>query len=167
MLRYSRQLRIAFSAVCGIACVLLLVLWVRSYWWDDILKVRMPDPQRQFMICSMLGGTQLYTTTVSPRVVWTHRYWRIRTISVAAELEGLDVPWLYRFGLDRLYTFELFSRPDNPDHSRIVALPHWMLVVTFTAFGVAPWIHWRFSLRTLLIATTLVAVGLGLVVWLR
>ncbi len=26
-------LRIAFSATCLIACVLLIVLWVRSYWW--------------------------------------------------------------------------------------------------------------------------------------
>jgi hypothetical protein len=32
----------------------------------------------------------------------------------------------------------------------------------------APWLRqlgWRFSLRTLLIATTLVAIGLGLIVW--
>jgi len=27
-----RKLRIAFSATCLIACVLLIVLWVRSYW---------------------------------------------------------------------------------------------------------------------------------------
>ena len=30
-----RKLRIAFSATCLIACVLLIVLWVRSYWWVD------------------------------------------------------------------------------------------------------------------------------------
>ena len=30
-----------------------------------------------------------------------------------------------------------------------------------------PWLRWRFSLRTLLIATTLVAVVLGLIVWLE
>src|SRR6266550_2296875 len=33
-MRY-RKLRIAFSATCLIACVLLIVLWVRSYWWND------------------------------------------------------------------------------------------------------------------------------------
>jgi hypothetical protein len=32
MLRY---LRIAFSVTCGIACVLLIVLWVRSYSYMD------------------------------------------------------------------------------------------------------------------------------------
>ena len=28
-----RKLRIAWSVGCGILCVLLIVLWVRSYWW--------------------------------------------------------------------------------------------------------------------------------------
>ena len=35
-----RKLRIAFSVTCGIACVLLVVLWVRSYWWVDLLAYR-------------------------------------------------------------------------------------------------------------------------------
>src|SRR5687768_13490300 len=30
-----RKLRIAFSAMWGITCLLLVVLWVRSYWWWD------------------------------------------------------------------------------------------------------------------------------------
>jgi hypothetical protein len=30
-----RKLRIAFSATCLIACVLLIVLWVRSYWGSE------------------------------------------------------------------------------------------------------------------------------------
>src|SRR4051794_14507847 len=34
-----RKLRIAFSAVCLIACVLLIVLWVRSRWWNDEFSV--------------------------------------------------------------------------------------------------------------------------------
>src|SRR3990172_7220509 len=35
MLRFLQYLRIAFSATCLIACVLLIALWVRSYWWWD------------------------------------------------------------------------------------------------------------------------------------
>ncbi len=31
-----RYLRIAFSATCGIARVLLIVLWVLSYWWKVV-----------------------------------------------------------------------------------------------------------------------------------
>src|SRR4051794_30248852 len=30
-----RKLRIAFSATCVIACVLLIALWARSYFWRD------------------------------------------------------------------------------------------------------------------------------------
>ncbi len=33
------------------------------------------------------------------------------------------------------------------------------------ALAALPWLRWRFSLRTLLIATTLVAVVLGLIMW--
>src|SRR3977135_1190449 len=33
-----RKLRIAFSTTCLIACVLLIVLWVRSYWRLDALS---------------------------------------------------------------------------------------------------------------------------------
>src|SRR6476659_6189921 len=35
MSRFFRKLRIAFSATCLIACVLLIVLWVRSFEFAD------------------------------------------------------------------------------------------------------------------------------------
>src|SRR5438105_3321157 len=41
MSRTLRYLRISFSATCLIACVLLIALWVRSYWWVDELHVRL------------------------------------------------------------------------------------------------------------------------------
>jgi hypothetical protein len=40
------------------------------------------------------------------------------------------------------------------------------LLATFAAAVAAwPWLAWRYSLRTLLFATTIAAVGLGLIVW--
>src|SRR4051812_28474407 len=33
-----RKLRIAWSVMCGVACVLLIVLWVRSYWHGDVMS---------------------------------------------------------------------------------------------------------------------------------
>jgi hypothetical protein len=42
------------------------------------------------------------------------------------------------------------------------AFPYWPFVATAATVSLIPWLRWRFSLRTLLIATTLVAVGLGL-----
>jgi hypothetical protein len=46
-------------------------------------------------------------------------------------------------------------------------VPYWIPALVLGALSAAPWIRWssRFSLRTLLIATTLVAAALGLVVY--
>ena len=46
----------------------------------------------------------------------------------------------------------------------VFTAPHWSLIVVTAAMALAPWTKRRFSLRTLLIATTLVAAVLGLLV---
>jgi hypothetical protein len=48
-------------------------------------------------------------------------------------------------------------------------MPYWLPTMLFIAIGILSSyseLHWRFTLRTLLIVTTLVAIGLGLIVWL-
>jgi hypothetical protein len=49
----------------------------------------------------------------------------------------------------------------------IVVIPYWFIGTAILAFGAVPWLRWRFTLRTLLVATTLVAAGLGLIVWMN
>jgi hypothetical protein len=52
--------------------------------------------------------------------------------------------------------------------SFLVCVPYWFLVPLAAAFAIGPWVKrfkWHFSLRTLLIATTLVAVLLGAIVY--
>jgi hypothetical protein len=155
-----RKLRIAFSATCLIACVLLIVLWVRSYWWSDDLFIRLPNPQRKFVIHSILGGTVWYSNERSARAsAWTHKYWGVESDSVAALTKDLTVS-----RTDNLFRIEVYSSP-MPSFSRLVALPHWLFVAVFAALATAPWLRWRFSLRTLLIATTLVAVILGAIIF--
>jgi hypothetical protein len=46
-----------------------------------------------------------------------------------------------------------------------IMAPHPVLALISATTAVSPWLRRQFSLRTLLIATTLVAVGLGLAVW--
>src|SRR5262249_19489271 len=49
-----------------------------------------------------------------------------------------------------------------------IVTPHWLVALFLCAFAGAPWIsilRFRFSLRTLLIATALAAIVLWLVVW--
>jgi hypothetical protein len=60
---------------------------------------------------------------------------------------------------DSLFEFRIFL---NGCYTRF---PHWFAILIACAASIAPWLAWRFSLRTMLIAMTLVAVALGLVVW--
>ena len=50
-----------------------------------------------------------------------------------------------------------------------LVVPHWFFATLAAGLAALPWFQqkWKFSLRTLLIATTLVAVVLGLIVWVR
>ena len=54
----ARKLRIVFSAVCGIVCVLLVVLSVRSYWRRDCVYFRVVTQCQQntyFDVSSIRG----------------------------------------------------------------------------------------------------------------
>jgi hypothetical protein len=48
---------------------------------------------------------------------------------------------------------------------RFIAVYHSLMLILAATLGAAPWTGWHFSLRTLLIATAVVAVLLGLIVW--
>jgi hypothetical protein len=48
--------------------------------------------------------------------------------------------------------------------SWFVQAPNWFPIIVAATLAFVPWIKGRFSLRTLLIATTLVALGLGVII---
>jgi hypothetical protein len=56
---------------------------------------------------------------------------------------------------------------DSTSSYSIAQAPYWSIVVPTALLAGLPWLSRRFSLRTLLVATTLVAAVLGLIVWLR
>jgi hypothetical protein len=161
-----RKLRIAFSATCLIACVLLIALWVRSFWWMDsashcsrLTKI----PERQFcLICfqSFRGSMGVVFNNRVPLPYDLPNYgWQ-----VFAELVYKDTPFLNaQVGETLPSTLGFRWRPMN--YGFAASVPDWFLALFAAAFATAPWFRWRFSLRTLLIATTLVAVVLGLAVW--
>src|SRR5947207_15784433 len=62
-----RKLRIAWSVICGLACVLTLVLWVRSYWYLDMLKARWRG-SRSFQLSSTAGEMLIGELPVSENV---------------------------------------------------------------------------------------------------
>jgi hypothetical protein len=156
----SRLLRIAWSVGWGILCLLLAVLWVRSYWWSDIVSYR-PDKVTLHRAYSHDGlvifrdnSTGLLLMHDPPDIGWTLR----TSWSPKHSRQEASAPLLKR----------IFRRVTWSDWSRVFDLhtPYWLMVMFATALGSAPWLFGRrFSLRTLLIATTLVAVVLALVVY--
>jgi hypothetical protein len=82
-----RKLRVAFSVLSGIVCLLLIVLWVRSYWWYDDLYGPM-SANRLVAVGSMTGalsfGTSAWPSLPPPYLDYVP--WRVN--SFAMEEEG-------------------------------------------------------------------------------
>jgi hypothetical protein len=150
-LRY-RKLRIAWSVGCAIACLLLVVLWVRSYWWSDKLW-RIDSNARYTSVSSTLGTIQFACMESQAGASQGWNYLQ------NAHAKPSTPRWRYAFG-----KFEWLFFQGN----FVLSFPCWLPILFLAAAGPAPmWLRWHFSLRTLLIATTLVALVLGLIVWLR
>jgi hypothetical protein len=145
-----RKLRIAWSATCGIACVLLIVLWVRSY-----QNVEELNRTSESAICT-------YILSDSGTVSFGRQYIEPFESFLPPEAHG----WRYaEYGPNlgrhvKRFTFE-WSAPEV-----MIRAPAWFLALFPATLATLPWIKWRFTLRTLLVATTLVAVVLGLIVYM-
>lgn len=137
-----RRLRIAASVFCAVVAVALCVLWVRSYWRRDHVQ----GPWRD-------SGTINFWSSPGQLTIGTVRKpsssWHLKTLKYPDA--WLPPPVRWGWGGNALGTTVYF--------------PQRVLVVVFALLSAAPWIRPRFSLRDLLIATTLVAVVLGLEVW--
>jgi hypothetical protein len=143
-----RKLRIAWSVGCGIAAVLVIGLWVRSYSRADSLVI------------TITKTYQLELQSVPGRCVGFITYAPSRPIkgfarNASAPPEGAA------------HTFQHHGIVGGDPSMQTAWVAHWLIVLICALVGVAPWgRRFRFSLRTLLIATTLIAVVLGLIVWL-
>jgi hypothetical protein len=141
-----RKLRIAWSVTCGIACVLLIVLWVRSYYHTDrIWRINSVFDTGFELAGGTAGGTlsfwQRTDVAGANRFPWHH-----------------DVSGPVTIIHPVVYT--------NEGEVLAIIIPIWLPLIVIAPLGALSWVR-RFSLRTLLIATTLIALVLGLVVWLR
>jgi hypothetical protein len=161
--RILRLVRIALSMVCLISCGLLIWLWVRSYSWID--SIHGTGYPKSFW-CESLRGELGFLVLAEPRYAW-----QPRNLELLAPRPPEQVPY---------YTNGLYDDWPTPFSTALgirwtfvngfgVVVPCWMPVVFLGTLATLPWIPWstRFSLRTLLLAMTLVAVVLGLVVAMR
>jgi hypothetical protein len=143
--RVVRGLRIAWSVAWGILCVLLVMLCVRSYWRLQILEKR--SGSQAVQISSVIG--RIAVAHLDPRITLGRSYLSVAAGDAADWRKGRVLGFAYHDdGLVRAFI-----------------APHWLPALLAAALAVIPWYSWQFSLRTLLVATTLLAVVLGLAAW--
>jgi hypothetical protein len=142
------KLRIAWLLACGFAAVLVCVLWVRSYWQRDRLEG--PLLNGLFNVWSMGGQVTWLYTELAPGE------WKCSTTRIPGEWHAKSI--------DKGVVYKWSTNPRTLG----VAFHYWIPATLCTILAALPWLPFkRFSLRTLLIVTTLIAVLLGLVMWLR
>jgi hypothetical protein len=134
--------------VWGILCLLLIALWVRSYDVADF--VWGPVHSTRAFTFDSIRGRLVLTTSIAP--------------------PGTS-PMPLEYGSDRggrdfldfkgnVLGFYLW----RDAFSVMIVIPYWFLALATAALTATPWLRWRFSLRTLLIGMTVVAVVLGLAI---
>jgi hypothetical protein len=148
-----RKVRIAFSVVCGILCVLLIVLHVRSFTNRDDFWVRY-GKDGYIGILSLRGCIfqNIYYEGVRPDRPFSYDYFTIRSspINLGHFAEQLS-----------FFKFDAWTFPERCGYQ----VPHWFLILVTASFSALPWVKWQFSLRTLLVVTTIAALLLGAIVY--
>src|SRR5436190_11784400 len=134
-----RQLRIAFSATCLIACVFLIMLWVRSYRYDKATMLHGAKVQR------LLNSQNRLITA------WS----KLGAIHLCISRPPIPLTeWETHYAAGRLLGFGLLI----DGRSFALRIPYWFTIAATCSVAVFPWTRffsWKFSLRTLLIATAL------------
>jgi hypothetical protein len=146
----ARRFRIGVSVFFAVLTVLLCGLWVRSYWVTDLIS-RIDSRSIATTIGSRYGtiyfayfdaaiGYKGTANSAAPRE------WAYKAVDVYTSSDG---PFAWRRDLASLH----------------VVVPFWLIVIVAVSCGGVLWLPLRFSVRTLFIAVTLVALLLGLIMW--
>jgi hypothetical protein len=150
-----RKLRIAWTVVWGLACVLLIAVWVRSYWRQDLVRYRYIGTHYFWMYYddATLGwGENSLDRMESVEAEFGSSRWLVANSNEAQPFAETAPAGFSRWNLFTSGGLAVWS-------------PIWFPTLLLAVMAAVPWIRWRYSLRTLLIATTLVAVVLGLIAW--
>ena len=142
-----RKLRIAWSVGWGLAGVLVIVMWVRSYRAPTTVEL-IVTPRTRYYLHSVAGTIAVQR--------W-HRTFAGREFMPIFNASSL--PWL-------VTNAGIKIQRDSSRGIESLSISYWLVILGDVIVAFLPWLPFkRFSLRTLLIATTLVAVALGLIVW--
>jgi hypothetical protein len=151
-----RLLNIA-SIVCLVLCVALMGMWVRSYYWLDDFNF---TPR----------GCTIGVGSASGRIAIGAMPAKINPEKKLVEFTHSPfADW--RSDMNRIdRQFSIIAQNGFVRDSNVFAfvIPYWFAVLIAGALSFAPWprVTYRFTLRTLFIAMTLLAVVLGMIAWL-
>jgi hypothetical protein len=168
--RTIRFLRFAVTALSLTACVLLMALWVRSReLWDSINFQLGPGQKYHVASCNgKLAACRLPNFGRNGKRLVDqfggqlfHSGWHVWNTG----------PWARPVRSGGLIVFTTLTpmRASEPYIFPAASISNWILILITAIAAAVPWVDrlsFRFSLRTLLIATTLVAVGMGAIVLL-
>ena len=137
-----RKLRIAWSVLAAGASIFLVAFWVQSFWRaDDLIGAA---NGHTYELDSGRGELvfDLSSSGASYAFPWgcDHSIYSPRDVQIPENVLG------FRFGLG----------------DWIFMIPYWFVLLITAGIGIVPWMHCSFSLRTMLIAVTLIAGALGL-----
>jgi hypothetical protein len=148
----QRKLLIAASVFFStVTCAAILGMWVRSYSTCDTIW--------------RIGSNNLLTTLGSNNGTLYFTCHRIPTIPGDSRFGPRDPGWGHSVGsVTNSKSFNwLISFAKGVDI--LIRAPYWCFIPLFAVAAYIPWINWRFSLRTMLIATMLIVVLLGMIAW--
>jgi hypothetical protein len=142
----NRRRRIGVSVFFGVVALAICGLWISSYQTNVVFQGEIPK-RHAFSIQSRNGAVHIYLLHAT--VKWVLGTSRPGVVMVSQWKET------------GIFTFT------NNSALTTVSIPHWFLLLASISTGAVAWypIRTRFSLRTMLIATTLAAVVLGLFAW--
>ena len=149
----ARKLRIAASVFFGLAAVALCLLWARSYRASDDVRIPLPGTNT-LRLDSMRGRLILHMFHGYPHL--HHWDWIIGY--------PVDVPGMWDNYDQQVRAWHWI--PMGTATAEAFVLPHWFPALLMGLLAAGVWVRYSFSLRTLLITTTLLALLLGLGVWL-
>lgn len=140
----TRLLLKTASLSCFVSCVVLLGIWIRSYWRVD--NILISSGTRSIFVVSGWGGA-VYELTDASGVSPFDFSWR---------------SWPQPSGHPKPSLFSFHFQPNFPAQ---LCLPFWLLALAMATLGLILQIRGplRFNLRALLIATTFLAVALGMI----
>jgi hypothetical protein len=142
--------RVAVTTAYLAVSLLLTWIWIVSYRWNDTIQGVLGTQRIQFASDRGLVSMYVFPERNSPN--FPDRSWIHQRQTSPPDLNEWGRSWAFH----KILPAGIY-----------LAVPHWPAVLIVTVIAAAPWLHKinfprRFSLRFLLIVTTLFAIALGL-----